>query len=329
MPGEDSLEVVMSRFTRFAWGILGYTLLVILWGALVRATGSGAGCGSHWPLCNGEVIPRAPEVETLIELTHRITSGIALIGVVVMYVWARRAFSAGHIVRRGAGASVVFMIIEALLGAALVLFELVAHNASLTRAVSMALHLANTFLLVGAMSLTAWWSGGAPAPQPNPDRRRIGQLLIAAVALLFVGMSGAITALGDTLFPVEELRQGLHQNLSPFAQTLIQLRVLHPLIAVLAGCYTVVLAWSIHSAAPTGDTRRLALGLSVLYVVQLVIGGANVWLAAPVWMQLVHLLLADLVWILLVLLGAAVLAQPSASGARAPATAPDAAWSRH
>ncbi len=309
----------MSNFTRFAWGALGYTLLVILWGALVRATGSGAGCGSHWPLCNGEVIPRAPEIETLIEFAHRITSGIALLLVLVMAIWARRAFGAGHIVRRGAVASLAFMIIEALLGAALVLFELVAHNASLTRAVSMALHLANTFLLIGAMALTAWWSGGAPAPRPGADRRRIWQLVIAAVALLFVGMSGAITALGDTLFPVEELRQGLHQNLSPFAQTLIQLRVLHPLIAVLAGCYTVVLAWSIHGAAPTGDTRRLALGLSVLYIVQLVVGSANVWLAAPVWMQLVHLLLADAVWILLVLLGAAVLAQPAARTSTAAA----------
>ena len=68
----------MSRFAKYSWIVLVYNLVVILWGAYVRATGSGAGCGSHWPLCNGEVIPRAPEVETLVEFTHRLSSGLGI-----------------------------------------------------------------------------------------------------------------------------------------------------------------------------------------------------------------------------------------------------------
>ncbi len=47
-------------FSRYAWGVLLWNVLVALWGAYVRATGSGAGCGSHWPTCNGEILPRAP-----------------------------------------------------------------------------------------------------------------------------------------------------------------------------------------------------------------------------------------------------------------------------
>src|SRR5690606_27100055 len=123
-------------------------------------SGSGAGCGSHWPLCNGVVLPRAPAIETIIEFTHRITSGLALVAVVVMLVWAYRKFAPGHRVRRGAVVVVVFMVMEALLGAGLVLFELVAHNASMTRAFSMIAHLLNTFLLIGAISVTAWWASG-------------------------------------------------------------------------------------------------------------------------------------------------------------------------
>ncbi|HMO58828.1 MAG TPA: COX15/CtaA family protein [Roseiflexaceae bacterium] len=300
----------LPRFAWFAWGVLGYNLLVILWGALVRATGSGAGCGSHWPLCNGEVIPPDPAIETLIEFTHRLTSGVALLAVLGMCIWAWRLYPARHIVRRAAGFSLFFIIIEALLGAGLVLFELVAHNASLTRAFSMAAHLANTFLLIGALTLTAWWAGGAPRPQIEHHRRWAVQLVIGMVGLLLVGMSGAITALGDTLFVAYTAAGDGEQALPPLVQVLIRLRVFHPLIAVLVGLYTVLLAWSIQSRAEQPATRKAAIVLSALFIIQLIAGFVNVLLMVPIWMQLVHLLLADLVWIALILLGAAALAEP-------------------
>jgi heme a synthase len=148
--------MTLNRFAAFSWATLVYMLGVVLWGAFVRATGSGAGCGDHWPMCNGMVVPREPELATLIEFTHRATSGVALILVLVMYVWARHAHPAGHRVRRGAAASSALIIVEALLGAGLVVFQLVADNDSAFRAVSMGLHLLNTFLLIGAITLTAW-----------------------------------------------------------------------------------------------------------------------------------------------------------------------------
>src|SRR6266849_5083339 len=108
-------------FAVFAWSVLAYNILVNLWGALVRATGSGAGCGGHWPLCNGDVLPEAPQVATVIELTHRVMSGIALIAVLALFAWAFQAYPRRHSARRWAGWSLMFIVTEALLGAALVL----------------------------------------------------------------------------------------------------------------------------------------------------------------------------------------------------------------
>ncbi len=143
----------MDRLARYSWTILLYNLGVIAWGAYVRATGSGAGCGSHWPLCNGQVVPREAELATVIEFSHRITSGFALISVIVLFIWTRRVAPVGHPTRGAAAASLAFMISEALLGAGLVLFELVAGNTSLFRAGMAAAHLLNTFALVASMTL--------------------------------------------------------------------------------------------------------------------------------------------------------------------------------
>src|SRR3990172_3015404 len=146
----------MPKLAKYAWGVLAYNVAVILWGAYVRATGSGAGCGQHWPLCNGAVIPRSPEIETLVEFSHRMSSGAALLLVAGLVVWAFRAYQTGHAVRRGAAFSGGLIVVEALLGAGLVLLELVDQNASVDRAIAVSLHLVNTFLLLAALTLTAW-----------------------------------------------------------------------------------------------------------------------------------------------------------------------------
>lgn len=299
-----------SGFARYAWAVLAYNLLVILWGAFVRATGSGAGCGSHWPLCNGMVIPRAPQIETLIEFTHRLSSGLALVFVLGLLIWAWRAYAPGSIVRRGASLSALFILTEALLGAGLVLFEWVAKDASLGRAISIVLHLLNTFVLLAFLSLTAWWaSGGASFSIRQPGS--LPWLVTAGIlGTLFIGASGALTALGDTLFPASSLAEGLRQDFSPTAHFLTRLRLLHPTIAVIAGSYLLIFAGILRLTHPAPTTARLARLLTIGVLVQLGAGVVNVILLAPVWMQLVHLLLADLVWILLILSSASALAAP-------------------
>lgn len=301
---------------RFAWLVLGFNLVVILWGAYVRASGSGAGCGSHWPLCNGVVVPRAPTTATLIELTHRVTSGLALLLVVGLFAWARLARPAGHPARTGAGFALGFMIGEALLGAGLVLLALVATDASVRRVIALALHLFNTFLLVGSLGVTAFLAGPRAAPW-RPGRTIPWLLVPALVGTLLIGVTGAMTALGDTLFPARDLAAGLAQDQAPTAHFLLRLRVIHPALALLTSLYMAVAVGVLATqpvASPAALTvRRLARLALLLFVLQVGAGLTNLLLLAPVYMQLVHLLLADWVWLALVLL---TVACGQAAGAR-------------
>jgi cytochrome c oxidase assembly protein subunit 15 len=299
------------RFAIYAWAVLAFNLLVVLWGAFVRATGSGAGCGSHWPLCNGEVVPRSPQVATLIEFTHRVTSGIALISILVLVVWAFRAFPRGHRVRLGAAFSGLFIVTEALIGAALVLFQQVAGNASLTRAFSLSIHLVNTFTLIAFLALTAWWAHPGTGPRESLPRAApsLPWLLACALALLMLlGVSGAIAALGDTLFPASSLAAGVRQDFAPTAHIFLRLRAFHPGIAIVSMVFLLWVVMRILKQHKTRTTQPLGLAVMGLALLQLLVGAVNLGLLAPVPLQLVHLLVADLLWIAAVLFSADVLA---------------------
>jgi heme A synthase len=305
--------VRVGRFARFAWGVLAYDMAVVAWGAYVRATGSGAGCGRHWPLCNGEIVPQSPRTQTLVELSHRVSSGVALVLAAALLVWALRVFPRGHLVRKGAAVGMGLMLMEAGIGAALVLFELVAHDASMKRALSVSLHLGNTFLLLAATALTAWWASGGAHPSIRGQRAVVPLLAVPVVAMFFVGASGAVTALGDTLFPPSSLAAGLAQDLAPGAHAFIRLRALHPLIASLTAGLIVIASGLVRTLRPARPVRVLSRVAAVLAIAQVAAGLLDVATLAPVWLQLVHLVMADAVWVALVLLAAAALAcQPSA-----------------
>ncbi len=299
---------------RVAWGVLGYTVLVILWGGFVRASGAGAGCGAHWPLCNGEVLPTAPALNTVVEFGHRLTSGLALPAVLALAWLVFRAFERGSPVRKAAVASIVFMLLEAAIGAGLVLFEYVAYNPSIARAVWMAAHLTNTFLLLASLTLTAWWAEGrgVPTPRVSGPHFLVG---LSLVATLVLGAGGAVTALGDTLV----LGGGLDPATNPVVATLIGARVFHPTMAFVV---LAVLGATVVVNRPAGP-RVTAKGMALLglFVVQMSLGTLNVWLQAPVWMQIVHLLMTDLIWIGLVVFASEVLAAPARQPAAEPAVA--------
>lgn len=297
----------MHRFAKYCWFVLAWTVLVILWGAYVRATGSGAGCGNHWPLCNGEFLPQPKQIETSIEFTHRLLSGGALLLIFAMLVWGWKTSEKGQPVRKGLIASTIFIITEALLGASLVLFGLVTTNQSISRVAVMALHLLNTFFLLASIALTAWWAGGGkPISIENQGYTPL-MLGIGLAGIAIVGMSGAITALGDTLFPAESLAHGLELESNPGAHFLIRLRIYHPLIAILAGAYLLILVNRLRKHRLDEIPRKIGILLSIIILIQWGAGLVNVILLAPVPMQIIHLLIADLVWILLVLFSAEVL----------------------
>jgi heme A synthase len=301
----------LDRFAKYAWFALTFNLLVIVWGAYVRASGSGAGCGSHWPLCNGEVIPGSPTIKTIVEFSHRLSSGLALLLVAGALVWAFRAYAPKHRLRRYAAAAMFFMLMEAAIGAGLVLFEMVAENKSIARALWVSAHLVNTFLLVGTLALMAWTAttGGRLNVRGQGSINRV--FAAAIVATLILGVSGAVSALGATLFPVTSLAGGLKQDLSPSAHILVRLRIFHPLIAIGVGGLLILTSFFARSRRPDNGVRRWSGALVALVLVQLGAGAVNMLLHAPIWLQLVHLLLSDLVWVALVLLGCAALQQPA------------------
>lgn len=326
MPSNGSKS---GSFARYAWFVLAYNLLVILWGSVVRATGSGAGCGEHWPLCQGVVIPHGAKIATLIEFAHRASSGVAVVLVIGLVYLAFRSFAAGHSARRYALAALCFTLTEGLIGAGLVLFGWTGNNASPARFVVLTIHLANTFMLLAALALTARSATStrlpeAAAVEPSRTEGRLAleptatsrRRLIYGLALsgaLALAITGTVAALADTLFPSASLAQGLSRDFSGTSGYLLRLRVIHPILAVIVGVFLLALAASTWNGADLRPARRAAGWLFGLVILQSLLGLINLLLLAPVAAQVLHLLVADLVWIALVLLAADVL------GSRAPA----------
>jgi len=289
---------------RFAWAVLVYNVAVILWGAVVRATSSGAGCGDHWPLCNGVVLQSNPRLATLIELAHRVSSGVTLPLVLLLLVWTFRSTVSGHLARIAAIAATLFTFNEALLGALLVLLRLTADNRSPARAVYLSLHLANTLLLLGALALAAHFLSRGEAFTRRTVRFTQLPLAVAGLAAtLVVGVSGTLAALSDTLFPATSLSAAFAQDFSASGGWLLRLRILHPLTAVIAGLF---ICWLLVRSIGRHAEHKPALLVLSLLILQFALGVADVTLLAPVWMQVTHLLGADLLWIALILLTAKI-----------------------
>jgi len=290
-----AVDRARHSFIRFAWITLGITIVVIVWGAVVRATGSGAGCGSHWPLCNGVVVPLAPAASTLIEFTHRLTSGAAMVLAVALALWARRVFPAGHRARTWALWSLIFMLIEAAIGAGIVLLGLVEGNASALRAGYIAVHLTNTMFLMGAMTGTIRATGttGLSAEARGPKAETTGTKgargtarVLTLALMIVVAAAGAVVALGDTLFPHASLAEGLAADLDPTSHFLIRLRIWHPILAVAT---SILAVFSFRSARVTS-----------LVLAQAGLGVMNLLMLAPLPLQMAHLLGSSILWIAMV-----------------------------
>ncbi len=289
--------------------VLGYTLLVVIWGAYVRATGSGAGCGAHWPLCNGELLPRTDRIKTLIEFSHRSTAGISMLTGALVAFFGWRLYPKGDRVRKAAVASFLFVLAEGLIGAVIVLYRMVENDDSLQRAVSMQLHLVNTLFLMGALVMTAWWANGK-SPRKMTARGQgivLVTVVLALTSVVLVATSGALAALGDTLFPPKSLSSAFSQDVSGAASTLVRLRLLHPLFAVVAAVATTAAATAARLFRPNAETRLLSRVTISLIFGQIALGLVNIVLLAPVWMQLAHLAVAECTWLSLVLLSVAAL----------------------
>jgi heme A synthase len=287
---------------RFAGATLAYTVFVILFGAVVRITGSGAGCGQHWPTCHGDIAHLPRTLATAIELTHRVTSGLALVAVVGLLFVTVRHEPPGHATRKLALGVLALMLVEALIGAGLVLLALVGKDGSVARAVVMPLHLVSTYALTAVMTLLVVWRDepGRLAALPGAATT----VLLSALALVVVSATGAVTALGDTLYPPDATSFGtrLAEDHGEGAHFLARLRVVHPILAVLAMAFVAHTARRL--AAGSTNPRLLGAARAVLglTLTELAAGVLNVLLSAPGWLQVVHLGLALGLWIAFVVL---------------------------
>ncbi len=306
-------ETKLDRFAKYAWFVLIFNILVILWGVFLRASKSGDGCGQHWLTCHGEVIPSAPELKTIIEFSHRVTSSLAGILLIILLVWAFRRWRAqkgpqNWLTLKASIGSFLFVVIEGLLGAGLVLTGNTAENLTPERPLWMAGHLINTFILLAFLTLTARYAGGGRRMDLRIPPKYLAALVIGVLAVFLVGVTGSIAALSHMIFPSGTLAEGMAQDFSPTSHLLLRLRLLHPITAILTSVFLIFLTgWLAKERKDDKDVSRWSNILSILVLAQIAFGSATLLMRAPIIMQLGHLLLADLIWISYVLFSAAFL----------------------
>lgn len=294
-----------ERFAKFAWFVLLYNLAAVAWGVFVRASKSGDGCGTSWPLCDGASIPLNGDISRIVEASHRISTSMVGLWAIVMVVWAFRLFPKGHLARFASVGFFTMSIVEGLIGYALVANRLVVMNDSALRAGYMASHVVSTFLLLG-FSVLAIQAAVMKSPIELKGQRAVGWILgIASVGIIFLGISGAISALGHQLKPVDNVLQAA---LNPATFWMVRLQPLHPLIAISIGLYLLLAGGLIQHLRPDENVRKAVRWMIGLYGIQLGLGAMNIWFSAPIVMQMVHLVMADINWISLVVLASYAMA---------------------
>lgn len=305
-----NFKLKSSKFAKYAWLVLAYNIVVILWGAFLRASLSGDGCGRYWLTCGGEVVPAAPQFKTVIEFSHRLSTGLAFIAVLILFIWAFRKFEKGNYVRKTALASFIFMVVEALIGAGLVLTGNTAENWTPTRPLWTVAHLITTFSLLAVLTLTVWFAMGGKPFGFNARRKVLIFLALGVSGIFLIGITGSIAALSSMLFPSASLAESAAKDFSETSHFLLRLRISHPILSVSVGFFLVFLAsWLKSKTADNLQVKRFATALTILIGIQILFGAITLLTLAPILMQLVHLLLADAVWITFVLMSAAVLAE--------------------
>lgn len=298
-----------------------YCFAVILWGALVRATGSGAGCGAHWPLCHGEVLVVSASSATIIEFVHRAMSGAFLVTVMVASLLSFKLYPSGHESRFWSVVVVIFVLVEAAIGAMLVLFELTGENTSPLRGYVMGAHLINTFFLVAAQGIHL-----AQIVQEISLKDLRGTLLskplllASMVGMLVLSSTGAMVALGDTLFPASSLAEGFQQTHTDGAHFLVQLRTAHPILAMVVGLVILIHAGELIVQNHSRSSRSAKIGMCLVVVVvgQLLFGVVNWLLLVPLWSQLGHLAGALILWLVLLWSVIESVRQPAPSYVKLP-----------
>jgi len=275
------------RFTRLAWTAATFTYLLIILGAIVRITGSGLGCGEHWPLCNGELLPPL-DLPTIIEYGHRLAAAAVsvLVAALAVYAWwLRRGAGSPKGVPDGPGerfspdrtayVALGLLVVQVLLGAVTVKLSLPPWT--------VILHLGTAMLLLATLILIA-------RGHPITPHSRVG---LAALTLGFgTVLFGALTAnLGAASaclgFPL------CNDQFIPAGNYLQHIHWTHRLLAYTLFAY--VWWWALRSK------KRGAWYVVGLVTVQVAVAAGMVLLSLPPALQAAHVAVGTAVWAALVL----------------------------
>lgn len=266
-----------------------YTLIIILWGAWVRISGSGDGCGDHWPLCHGAAIPLGSPVKTWIEVSHRYSTALFGVLILVQIVWVIRKGSEGSAAQKWVGLTLLFTVTEALIGRSLVKEGLVTDSESLLRLVVMPLHLLNTSALIFSQVMCAEsikFHFRLPTKLHGLGAR-VGLMLAGIIVLLLT--SGAIAALGAHLLPAESIAVGLQQDFQSQSHLAVKLRLLHPIAGLIIPTFVAGYFFSAGRRSTNKEINNITYQLSVLTLCMMLIGIATLMSLSPVWLKLLHL----------------------------------------
>jgi protoheme IX farnesyltransferase len=299
IPRGNGSEMERGRraFGNYVWGVLAYNIACVAWGVFVRAGKYGDGCGSHWPLCDGDHTPLMGDMARWVEMSHRVSTALIGLLVIAQLIWAMRLFPQGHLVRAASAGTLFFTLLEGAIGAALVKFGLVVMNDSAARAGVMAFHVISTFFLLSCLYVAARAADGLPAIRWKGQGVVAGILGMGLFGIGMLGVSGAISALGNQLRPTDYV---LEAAMNPATFWMVRLQPTHPLIAASLGLYLVLAAGLLIHLRPDPAVRRAAYWMVGLYAAQCLLGLLNIFLKAPIPMQMAHLVLADINFISLV-----------------------------
>ncbi|MBS1713126.1 MAG: protoheme IX farnesyltransferase [Armatimonadetes bacterium] len=300
-------ELVRPSFAKAAWWLLAYCCAAILFGAFVRASYSGDGCGTSWPMCGGSLIPTFTGAPRAVEFTHRVTTGLLMLANIALAVAARRAFPRGDAARKAANLALITVLISAVIGALLVTFQWVTDDKSAGRALTMPIHLVNNFIAIAALAATAYYAGTGRRFAWRGQGAVSAALAWAFGAMFLLGATGAFSALGKTAFEHElsfakSFAERMWLHVGPEAHPLLRGGVAHPLIATSVGILLIYVCGLIAHARPSAQVKAWARWTVGLYIVQMVLGAVNLTASAPVALQIVHLAVALGNWLTLVML---------------------------
>ncbi len=278
----------LKRYRSYLVFLWIYSILVIVWGAWVRISKSGDGCGTSWPLCNNTIIPDTENTHTLIELTHRLSTGIYGILAILLVIWTFKLYSKQHNIRKISLFILSLTILEALIGAKLVLFGLVGGNTGVDRIIVMSLHQVTSVLLTGSVAKAYYLTF---TNKINPS------YLIATLKIMFllIVATGGIAALSNTVFPSNSIIEGLMSDLDPNSHILLKLRIIHPILAM-----TLTFAMLFIIIKLYKDDPKYAIKLSIFISIGVVIGLITLITLSPTYMKLIHLTIAHIIWAVIV-----------------------------